>query len=306
MARRAAIPRRLILRQSINSDASVIGDVRDDILKKAASGNLLFIILIVFTGHICPLSCAAGVMSCRYTPRLDPRRKIWMRTSYRAALVILGIGAAFVGGLALAQPSGGQSQLERLRKLIVDEHPETRVLRVDRDRLIVRRLDVVDEKGTIRLSLSAPTPEPIVDGIQYKRKFPTSGMLIFDANGTEQGGVVTGPTGVGFSADHQNRDAVGWKVMPDGSVMFVMNDRGEVIREPALNNRVVPLGAYATRIKMTVAADGTPAIALADSRDRPRLRFTVTPAGHGAIEFLDAQGRVVQTLAPELAAAAAK
>lgn len=59
----------------------------------------------------------------------------------------------------------------------------------------------------------------------------------------------------------------------------------------------------ATRIALTVAADGTPAIALADRQDRPRLRLTVTEEGYGAIEFLDAQGKVVQTLAPEAQAA---
>jgi len=50
---------------------------------------------------------------------------------------------------------------------------------------------------------------------------------------------------------------------------------------------------------MAVAADGTPAIALNDQQDRARLRLTVTPEGYGAIEFLDAQGRVIHTLAPE-------
>jgi hypothetical protein len=52
-------------------------------------------------------------------------------------------------------------------------------------------------------------------------------------------------------------------------------------------------------VKMTLAADGTPAIALQDKESRPRLRLTVTPEGYGAIEFLDAQGRAVQTFAPE-------
>jgi len=33
--------------------------------------------------------------------------------------------------------------------------------------------------------------------------------------------------------------------------------------------------------------------------DRPRVRIKVTPEGYGAIEFLDAEGKVVQTIAPE-------
>ena len=51
--------------------------------------------------------------------------------------------------------------------------------------------------------------------------------------------------------------------------------------------------------RMVVGADGTPAIALNDKADRTRLRLTVTAEGYGAIEFLDAQGKVIHTLAPE-------
>ena len=54
-----------------------------------------------------------------------------------------------------------------------------------------------------------------------------------------------------------------------------------------------------TRIKLSVAADGTPAVALADKADRPRVRMTVTPEGYGAIEFLNAEGEVIHVLAPE-------
>jgi hypothetical protein len=50
---------------------------------------------------------------------------------------------------------------------------------------------------------------------------------------------------------------------------------------------------------MTVAADGAPSIALADKQDRPRVRLALTREGYGAIEFLDADGKIVETFAPE-------
>jgi hypothetical protein len=40
-------------------------------------------------------------------------------------------------------------------------------------------------------------------------------------------------------------------------------------------------------------------VALADKADRVRVRMTVTPEGYGAIEFLNAEGEVIHTLAPE-------
>src|SRR5690606_6310728 len=54
-----------------------------------------------------------------------------------------------------------------------------------------------------------------------------------------------------------------------------------------------------TRVRLSVAADGTPAVSLADAGDQARVRMTVTPEGYGAIEFLDASGKVVHVLAPE-------
>lgn len=107
-----------------------------------------------------------------------------------------------------------------------------------------------------------------------------------------------GGTYVVASGDHVNGDAVAWRVNADGSVMFAMNNRAPVVQEASLGGRIRP--AYgSTRIMLSVAADGAPAIALQDGKDRPRLRLTVTPEGYGAIEFLDAEGKVVEVLAPE-------
>jgi hypothetical protein len=102
-----------------------------------------------------------------------------------------------------------------------------------------------------------------------------------------------------LALDHPAMDAIGWRVSPDGDVRFSINQAPPLIREPRLDNRLIPGVQTPTRIEMAVAADGTPAIALNDQQDRARLRLTVTPEGYGAIEFLDAQGRVIHTLAPE-------
>ena len=217
-----------------------------------------------------------------------------------AGLCLAAAAPAWAGDPPSAIP------LEKLEGMIADRAPQTRVEAVDQERLVVRRIDVVDENNVIRLSLASPTPAPIIDGIQYKRAFPVAGMVVFDAQGNERGGYgvadIEGSATV-LAQDHVNGDAVGWRVMPDGAIAFSMNQRATIRREAALGDRIVPGTDAATRIALTVAADGTPAIALADRQDRPRLRLTVTEEGYGAIEFLDAQGKVVQTLAPEAQAA---
>lgn len=220
--------------------------------------------------------------------------------TFPAALVLLAIAVPCAPSRA-AEP-GSRPSMQALQKMVATRTPETRVDSVDQERLVVRRIDVVDEHNVIRLSLASPTPAPVIDGIQYKRAFPVSGLVMFDAEGNQRGGYgvadIEGAATV-LAQDHVNGDAVGWRVMPDGSVSFSMNQRATVHREPALGDRIIPGTDGATRIAMTVAADGTPAIALADRQNRPRLRLTVTPEGHGAIEFLDASGKVIETLAPE-------
>ncbi len=212
-----------------------------------------------------------------------------------------------VSSLALhahaAEPaSPKRPSVEQLQKVIVSRSPQTRVEAPDSERITARRIDIVDEKGVIRMTLSGQTPAPIIDGIQYKRAFNVAGMVLYDDKGSERGGFGTADVDGGMAVlalDHPAMDAIGWRVSPDGEVRFSINQAPPLIREPRLDIRLIPGVQTPTRIQMVVGADGTPAIALNDKQDRARLRLTVTPDGYGAIEFLDAQGKVIHTLAPE-------
>ena len=182
--------------------------------------------------------------------------------------------------------------------------PGASAAKVDQEQLTVRRLDVVDEHGVVRMTLSAPTPDPIVGGKPYKRAFPASGLIFFDKNGDERAGYAIADipgSAVGLALDHANGDAIGWKVLPDGEVQFVVNQRGSM-QHDAKSGNLLPARDSKNRILMSVAADGTPSIGLVDKQERTRLRLTVTDEGFGAIQFLDANGTVVETFAPERAA----
>lgn len=216
--------------------------------------------------------------------------------------------------LSAAQAEGPQDQtpqprrpsLEQLERIIDSRAPQIRVDQVDHDRIAVRRIDIVDEDGTIRMTLAADTPAPIIDGIQYRRAFGVSGLILYDENGSERGGFGVADVDGGLAVlalDHPAMDAIGWRVSPDGSVSFVINQAPPLIRDPGLDNRLVPGVSTPTRIRMQVAADGTPSVGLSDADDKTRVRMTVTPEGYGAIEFLNAAGEVIHTLAPEADAA---
>ena len=63
------------------------------------------------------------------------------------------------------------------------------------DSITVKRLAVVDDRGTERVVIAAPLPDPIVQGKRVKRDAPVSGILIYDPKGNERGGYVTSDTG---------------------------------------------------------------------------------------------------------------
>ncbi|WP_411852674.1 hypothetical protein ACLB90_01665 [Stenotrophomonas sp. LGBM10] len=222
-----------------------------------------------------------------------------------AIIISLLRACPLLAGAADGVPTSRPS-LEALQRIIVSRTPETTIAVPDTDRITARRIDIVDDNGVIRMTLSGRTPAPIIDGIQYRRAFNVAGMVLYDETGSERGGFGTAdvPGGMAVLAlDHPALDAIGWRVSPDGEVAFSINQAPPLLREPALDNRLVPGIAAPTRIKMVVAPDGTPAIALHDTADTPRLRLTVTAEGYGAIEFLRADGTVIHTLAPEAAAA---
>lgn len=220
---------------------------------------------------------------------------------------VLGLGLLVLSTLSVSvaqtRPEPARPSLEALERMILDKTPETRVEKVDHDRITARRIDIVGDDGVIRMTLAADTPPPIIDGIQYQRAFGVSGLILYDIDGNERGGFgvadAPGGTAAVLALDHPAMDAIGWRVMPDGAVSFSINQAPPLLREPGLDDRLVPGVATSTRIRLDVAADGTPAVSLADAGDRARVRMTVTPEGYGAIEFLDASGKVIHVLAPE-------
>jgi hypothetical protein len=59
------------------------------------------------------------------------------------------------------------------------------------ENLRIRRLAIVDKNGIERVVISAPVPEPVINGSREKRDSPMSGILIYDPKGNERGGYGT-------------------------------------------------------------------------------------------------------------------
>ena len=105
---------------------------------------------------------------------------------------VLGLVPLLLPLAAQAQDAAPESprrpSLQALESIIETRDPQLRVETVDHDRISARRIDIVDEDGTIRMTLAAETPAPIIDGIQYRRAFGVSGLILYDEKGSERGG----------------------------------------------------------------------------------------------------------------------
>jgi hypothetical protein len=99
--------------------------------------------------------------------------------------------------------------------------------------LTVKRLAIVDGKGTERVVIAAPLPDPMVLGKRVKRDGPASGILIFDPKGNERGGYVTSDTeelGAFITLDSE-RDQVftAYANADSGATVWVSNEKHDAI-----------------------------------------------------------------------------
>jgi hypothetical protein len=103
----------------------------------------------------------------------------------------------------------------------------TRLERTNGQILHARGLVITDEKGTERVVIGAPLPDPIILGKVHKRDGPVSGLIIADATGTERGGYVTDDQGgnVLLTLDGRGLQTVLLLAEPNGATTFKIWDR---------------------------------------------------------------------------------
>lgn len=85
--------------------------------------------------------------------------------------------------------------------------------------LRARGLSIVDDRGTERVFIGAPVPEPLILGKRFPRGGPMSGIILFDEDGTERSGYCTsdGYPNVLFTLDSIGRQHALFMAEPQGS-----------------------------------------------------------------------------------------
>ena len=197
------------------------------------------------------------------------------------------------------------------------------------DELTVGRINVVDANGALRLVISnKDRMHPgMMDGKLIDRPRPVAGLLFFNEEGDEVGGLTftgrrvdgRGRANAGLMFDQFKQDqtigisysetdgrrTAGLQVWdrPDTSLgdliqklnaANAMTDAAE--REKAIAAARATAGSAPRRVFVGKLPDRSAAIALSDTNGKPRLTMTVGPDGSPRIELLDANGKVLARL----------
>jgi hypothetical protein len=196
------------------------------------------------------------------------------------------------------------------------------------DEIDVKRINVVEPDGTVRLVISDRTHFPgfIVKGKEYPHERGTAGMLFFDDEGTEDGGLIFGgmkdkdgkvETLGHLSFDQYMGDQVleleageqngqrysGIKVIDQPDVP--MNLVTDALQLPPDQRQARMLEIFSgknkfqERIYLGKKQDRAAALELRDAQGRDRIIIKVAADGTPSIEFLDEQGKVIGSLPRE-------
>lgn len=199
----------------------------------------------------------------------------------------------------------------------------------DFDTINVHRINVLEPDGTLRMVISDRSAFPglIAHGKEYPHPRPRAGMLFYDDEGTEQGGLVfsgkkgadgKGDSGLSLTFDRYDQDQqlqlIGLDEHGHAFAGMAVNDVPTIPIQQEFEEQkkidAMPDGAAKTQATARLrkqgeimpryfagkSRDGNSVVMLQDATGAPRLALMVTPDGKASIEFLDAKGKVQRTL----------
>ncbi|MBI2362063.1 MAG: hypothetical protein HYV15_01590 [Elusimicrobia bacterium] len=210
-------------------------------------------------------------------------------------------------GLAVLLLSGAASKAKKTRFDVIE----------------AQRIDIVEPDGTLRLALSSKARFPglVVRGKEYKHERDTTGLLFFNDEGTENGGLVFGgkkgpdgkvSSGGSLTFDQYDQDQVVQLTHQESDgkreAGLIVNDRPdrpmdieayqrflalpEGPEKAAAEKKLAEQGFDAkNRILVAKLKDRSVAVELKDAEGRKRLVLRVAPDGEPSMVFLDADGK---------------
>jgi hypothetical protein len=193
--------------------------------------------------------------------------------------------------------------------------------------ITVERINVIDANGTLRMVLAGKDKmhPGVLVGVTIDRPRPVAGMLFFNDEGDEVGGLTytgtvangRGRANAGIMFDQLKQDqTIGISYSESNgqrSAGLLVWDRSDTVRLSELITQLnaankLPAGAERDAAVAKVRSSAPPGprrvfvgktqnkaatVVLADGDGKPRLTLTVDAAGNPRIEFLDEGGKVI-------------
>lgn len=196
------------------------------------------------------------------------------------------------------------------------------------DTLTVHRINVVEPDGTLRMVVSdhARFPGLILHGKEYPHPRPQAGMLFYNDEGTEQGGLVFAgakdkggySSGLSLTFDRYEQDqqlqligldengktfaGLGVNDVPQRPILQDIQENAKLDAMPAAQRKALMEKRQkehyygAQRFYAGKSASGNSVVMLRDADGHPRLSMMVTPDGKASIQFLDANGKIERSI----------
>jgi len=165
------------------------------------------------------------------------------------------------------------------------------------DEITVHRIKVVEPDGTLRMVISnkADLPGVIVKGKeQPPQDRPQAGMLFYNDEGSENGGLIFGG----------RKDSSGHVVDSGGSLSFDKYGANQIVQIAGVDDKTDQFAGMSVRddkkrVWVGRTGDGDAMLSLMDGNGKDRIVLKVTAAGQSSLDFLDANGHVVNHVNPE-------
>lgn len=197
----------------------------------------------------------------------------------------------------------------------------------------VERINIVEPDGKLRLTISDATRSPgwVFHGKVYPGRPHFAGMIFFNDEGEEDGGLSFGGRGEkgkyeadgGLSFDQYNSDeTVTLRYADDNGTKregLFLTDRANIPLTDILAKRdslkAMPAGPArdsamkafvennghplaANRVAVTRDVSKSAVVSLSDQQGHPRLKLVVDSTGAASIQFLDTEGHVTKSVTP--------
>ncbi len=162
----------------------------------------------------------------------------------------------------------------------------------NRQNFNAKRININDASGKNRVVIANTDhiPQPIIAGKTYKRAYAPAGLIFYDRNGDERGGLaITDNEDTNLNAlafDYQNADAIGILAQDNKNDNYFR--AGLLINDKDLSGKP---GHNINRINL-LTENGNAALVMKDNNEIPRIILKVDSLGNPSIEMFDKSGKL--------------